>query len=139
MISRHPILYAEDHHYPHPDLPGGGTPPEQIVAQYWPEFSRSGMPTEVSGETVQAQVNHGRWVVPCPWCMSAQNASRTDPRFFCVECANEGHGWATVVFPPNLDDINTLLGMRPDKRTRNWLPGEPVSRLLAENETNEVR
>lgn len=139
MIARHPIESAEDHHYPDPQLPAGGTPPERIVAGHWPEFSRSGMPDKVSTEEVPAQVNHGRWIVPCPWCMSAQNASKTDPRFFCVECANGGRGWARVVFPPNVDDIETLLGMRPDRRTRNWIPGEPISRLLAENEAHEVR
>ena len=139
MISRHPILTAEDQHYPDPQLPGGGTAPERIVAAYWTGFSRSGMPTECSDETVLAQVNHGRWLVPCPWCMSAQNASRTDPRFFCAECSNQGKGWASVIFPEDADAIETLLGMRPDKRTRNWLPGEPTSRLLAENEAHEVR
>lgn len=81
-----------------------------------------------------AYVNHGRWVVDC-LCGSAQLASRTDRRFWCVDCRN---GWALgkwveVVWPANADDIEGLLLQRPFSKNQNWTTGEDVMTLVAEN------
>ena len=98
------------------------------------------LPTEISDFVVQAIVNHGRWVVPCPWCAGAQMASREDHRFFCTECLNariEGK-WATVQWPEGHEDIAYALAMRPEKQNRNWLTHETLGDLLRENQTHEV-
>lgn len=90
--------------------------------------------------TVIAEVIHGRWMAKCPWCASAQVASREDRRFFCVECLNvraDGK-WARVVWPEQADEIEAVLAMRPSKETRSWLAHESLGDLLRENQTNGV-
>lgn len=78
-----------------------------------------------------ARVNWSRWIVDCPspWCDSALDADPGERFFQCREC---GTG-ADIVWPPNVDDIEYLLAMRPAAKTRNWAPGETVADLLQEN------
>ena len=85
-------------------------------------------------------MRQGRWVVPCPWCFGAENASKLDPRFYCIECRNGevGGAWVRVVWPDDAESIEALLAMRPDPRTRNWWPPETVGELLAENDRKGV-
>jgi len=87
-------------------------------------------------------VNHGRWIVRCPFCTSAQFASREDKRFFCVECLNEqaGRRWVRVVWPKVADmaTIEGALESRADQRTRNWEPGESPADLKRENAARGV-
>jgi hypothetical protein len=85
---------------------------------------------------VVAYVNHGRWVAQCE-CMSAQLVSPADPRFFCVECFNvavDGR-WRAVTFPAGseVEEIEAVLELRPERKRQNWEPGETVERLVAEN------
>jgi hypothetical protein len=91
-------------------------------------------PTGSSGRTVEAFVNHGRWMWRCPTCPAAQVASLADPRAFCVECFNDGDGYHDVVFPDDRTrlQLETLLGRRPN-RNRNWTPEETVEQLQLEN------
>lgn len=88
--------------------------------------------------TVQAiaYVNHGRWVVECPFCPSAQVASTWDRRFFCTDCGNAavGGGWIEVVWPGEADEIDAALADRP-RVNANWR-GETVAALRAENTAN---
>jgi hypothetical protein len=142
------ILAAEDRHYPTPDHPEH-TPPETVVHRFWrhklgevsaPQVGqpKGEWPAGVH-DTVAAvaYVNHGRWVVDCPFgCGSAQMASRSDRRFFCVECGHRGDGrWLPVVWPSDLEvqTVEAVLDARPDMATRNWRPGEPIDALVAEN------
>lgn len=85
-------------------------------------------------ETLLAYVNHGRWVVDCP-CGSAQLASRSDRRFFCVDCRNAWAlgKWVGVAWPAQAGDIEGLLLQRPFPKNRNWNPGEDLMTLVAEN------
>jgi hypothetical protein len=73
----------------------------------------------------EAYVNHGRWMVDCPWgCRSAQHASKSDHRFFCVECdSGATKAWCHVTWPSDLEvaAIEAALGLRPDVTKRNWL------------------
>jgi hypothetical protein len=135
-----PLLAAEDKHPQDRRLPPM-TAAERIVARHWPPYPHSGLPQGVT-DTVAAYawVNHGRWLVSCPWCPSAQNASRQDHRFFCTECANRAAGgqWITVVWPDNAGEIERLLGRRTDRAQRNWTPGETVEGLAAENREHGV-
>lgn len=84
-----------------------------------------------------AHVNHGVWRADCPFCPSGQHVSLADRRFFCARCLNEAVGNRTVpvAFPDDgtVDAIERLLLARPFVTSRNWLPGEAIGQLLAEN------
>lgn len=84
--------------------------------------------------SVAVSVNHGRWVVDCPDCAGAQLACRTDHRFMCNECGNVVIGglWRTVDWPADSLQIEKALLVRP-LANQNWVPGETVDDLLAEN------
>lgn len=93
-----------------------------------PAFPR-GMSLEHS---VDAYVNHGRWLWDCPRCNAAQVASDTDLRAFCTDCFNGGDGYYAVRYPAARAAIETLLDRRPET-ARHWTPGETVEQLQAEN------
>lgn len=127
------IKSAEDFHYPNVHLFGVCTPPEQIVKQYGPPGLV--LPQMVSNKaTAYARVDLGRWIVDCPWCKSAQHASREDHRFLCVECVNAAvqGSWVPVQWPAEWQAIEEALRHRPDKGNQWWTPGEPVDKLEAE-------
>lgn len=90
--------------------------------------------SEQSKTRLLAYVNHGRWVVDCP-CGSAQLASRSDRRFWCVECHNAWASgkWVGVDWPQDEADVEALLLERPEEKTRNWQPTEDTMALVAEN------
>jgi len=84
--------------------------------------------------------NWGRWVADCPQsgCPNAEHYGEPSgsPRgglelewFRCSFC-----GWTgRAVWPDNLSGIEKVLRLRPVPSTRNWLPGETVETLVAEN------
>ena len=112
------------------------SPAERVVAEYFPHA----LTHESTDEMVAyASVNHGRWLVRCPWCKSAQYASREDHRFFCVECFNApaGQRWVAVIWPQDHEEIESVLCGRP-KQNRNWTTGEPVDKLREENRTHAL-
>jgi hypothetical protein len=86
---------------------------------------------------IEVYANHGRWVAECPVCHGAQLASRTDPRFFCVDCLNAYNGgkWVPLVWP---EDVRAIEDALVDRATphRNWRTGENVSDLAADNEAH---
>lgn len=95
--------------------------------------------TAINGQ-VFAEVNHGRWIVRCPVCPSAALASERTKLFLCPECGSpeNGNRWYAVIFPPFKRAIENVLLRRPMRNpnhapTRNWLPGETVADLVAEN------
>lgn len=91
-------------------------------------------PRKKGSKVAYAQVNHNRWIVECPICPSAQVASETDRRFFCLDCFNGGEdGYFEVLFPDDRAEIEAALTKRPDPTTRNWYPGEDVEKLKLEN------
>jgi hypothetical protein len=85
-----------------------------------------------------AYVNHGRWVVDCPFCPSASFASPSDPRFFCAACRNGfvGGDLVHVDFPDEIDAIEAALLARPNEVNRNWTPAETLDDLHAQNADN---
>ncbi len=136
------IFTAEDKFHPHPELPAL-SPPERILARFWPAFSFAGLPEGLDTQhPAYAQVRQGRWVVECPnpQCPAAQLASRQDHRFFCVTCENfhVGNQWVPVLWPDDWREIEAVLGRRPVRSTRNWLPGETVELLRDENREHGV-
>ncbi len=127
------IETAETGYYPVHGLPVA----ERAVALHWVRrdvapFRPSGVSTKA---TAYAEINHGRWIVRCPFCASAQLASKTDKRFFCIECLNEavGRRWVRVTWPAEAEAIEATLLVRPDERNRNWRPGETAADLAREN------
>lgn len=98
--------------------------------------------TAPASKKVTAYINHGRWVVECPDCRSAQAGSPADPRFFCIECRNGwvAGRWLKVEYPagPRRADIEEALLRRPMSRNRNWYPHESVGDLRKQNVANGV-
>lgn len=134
---RVPMRAAEDRWPP----AGSLTAVERCVIAHWPGHKMLGLPVQTApGPVLEAFVNHGRWMVQCPGCPSACLASRRDHRFFCPECSSalDGGHWLPVRWPENWQTIERLLGARPDRRNRNWLPGETAEALQAENIANGV-
>lgn len=128
-----PIETAESFYYPVPDL----SVAERPLALHWTRRDKAPFrPQGVSSKAIAyAEVNHGRWIVRCPFCASAQFASKVDHRFFCVECLNEtvGRRWVRVTWPADVDAIEVALLKRAGEQTRNWLPGEAVGDLERQN------
>ena len=93
------------------------------------------LPVELAAAPIlKAEVNHGRWIVRCPYCAGAELADHADPRFFCLSCYNVGSGgkWLPVQFPGDGRAIEGELLKRPEAN-RNWLPHESVEDLRREN------
>ena len=76
--------------------------------------------------TVDAYVNHGRWVASCV-CLGAELAF--GELMVCASCGVASR----IEWPDNRDEIETVLSKRPDALTRNWWPHETVEMLKAEN------
>lgn len=132
-----PLLTLEDQ----VGLSLGLTAPELLAAEHWirqgrPADEQIGRRPTAASPVLTPIVNHGKWIVMCPSCPSANRASRIDPKFMCCECWNEqtGGAWLPVAFPADADQIEEVLMARPDRHTRNWLPGETVDSLARENE-----
>ncbi len=89
--------------------------------------------TAPTSEVVYAYVNHGRWVVDCPWCSGAEFAFE-EGAFFCESCRNAGAGGKPIraLFPATRQAIERALDGRP-VQNRNWRPGESLQQLRAEN------
>jgi hypothetical protein len=88
-----------------------------------------------------AYVSMGVWVAGCPrpWCIHADHCGPgpqtgrvgglTLDLWHCFRCGLV----CPADWPAAAADINALLAARPQPETRNWLPGETVEDLLAEN------
>src|SRR5690606_23652353 len=88
------------------------------------------------GESAQAWLHRGRWVVQCPHCRAdVQLAFERTPLFMCSACWNEdtGGAWRPVAFPEERAQIEALLTMRRRRQHQNWTPGEGIDDLLGQN------
>ncbi|HEY2088596.1 MAG TPA: hypothetical protein VGH54_21575 [Mycobacterium sp.] len=83
---------------------------------------------------VLVYANEGRWIVECVDCRGAQLACATDLRFMCHCCANVMVGglWRPTKWPGNRAAVEAALAPR-QLGNQNWIPGEKVSELKAEN------
>lgn len=109
--------------------------------------------------TVDAYVNHGRWVADCPreYCGNAMKLEPRQATFTCRALDRQGHDHgcgmqALIGWPADADEIWEALRLRPVAATRNWFPeghdlavragcphGQSVADLLAENEEHGVK
>lgn len=94
--------------------------------------------------TVKVYHNWGRWVADCPRCPNAEHygADRqtghvgglTRTTFTCSLCKYQGK----PKWPKERADIETVLARRVSPAEQNWLPGETVRDLEAENRLHGV-
>lgn len=86
-----------------------------------------------------AYANWGRWVADCPrpYCTNAIALLRGQELFICDGDADACGMTADVIWPPDPDAIEAILGMRPVRGTQNWAIGETLEDLLAENAAHD--
>lgn len=79
---------------------------------------------------IAAYLNHGRWVVACPFCTGAELAR---VEFFCRNCNMKKNRRAAmrVIYPANLELIEKIVNARK-AQNRNWTY-ETIDQLIAEN------
>lgn len=95
---------------------------------------------ETRGHVVRAWVNRGDWVANCPHCPGSQIVEPGQP-FYCIDCrmiGNEGYA-QKIWFPGARRAIEAILSLRPNPMTRNYLMGETVDGLRAENIEHGLR
>lgn len=79
-------------------------------------------------DSVAAYVSDNRWVADCPACHGGIACWPANHRGACLDCGRIYQ----IDFPRDRQRIEAALIQRPT-RNRNWLPGETVDQLIAEN------
>ena len=87
---------------------------------------------------LSAIVNHGRWMVKCPFCAGAEVLYLERLQFMCLSCFNAEaqYKFLRVKLPKAWRRIEEILMRRPIQN-RNY-EGETLKQLLAENEREGV-
>lgn len=101
-----------------------------------------GKPLEMSEmDPVLAYINHGRWIVDCPFCSGAELIFQDTVAFLCLSCFNQAVHFKSlpIAFPLNVIEIEGILEKRPMPSTRNWLPDETAKMLKDENKKMGVK
>lgn len=134
-----PILTMESRKCPRGGRPDH--PAEWALLMTWPEgFDPPDLPAldnVAPSPILQPYVNHGRWLIGCPWCDNVgayQYASVVDRLFLCHVCFNatvQGR-WVRLRWPAQWKEIEEALLPRPIE-ARTWWDGISVQQLLAEN------
>lgn len=96
---------------------------------------------------VAAFVNHGRWVVNCPSERCHAAIRLLDGETVACDCTDDAvcdhmgrcDQPIAPILPRHATRIEAVLLRRPQRDTRNWLPGETVAHLQAENLEHGVR
>lgn len=103
-------------------LMAAGRAPDEVAREY------SGTPP------VAALVSHGTWKAACPSEGCGGAIDLLDGwGFWCPYCLCEDGQLRRVAWPEEREAIEALLDVRPVPASRNWLPGESVEALRAEN------
>ena len=89
----------------------------------------------ISTATIRPVVNHGRWLINCPYCNSASYA-RDDRLFFCIDCQNStiGGQYVKTPFPKTKKSIERIMEIRPSDN-QNWT-NESMAELENEGRSN---
>lgn len=82
-----------------------------------------------------AEVHRGMWIARCPrrYCWNAIALLLGAPFMVCHGDRDACGAESPVVWPKDPAAIGALLAMRPVPATRNWLPHETLTDLVAEN------
>lgn len=96
---------------------------------------------------VEAVVNHGRWIAACPSDRCYGAVKLFDKTAVICDCTDDYvcdhigrcNQTITPLFPPHSTHIEDILIRRPKRTTRNWVPGETIEQLQAENLKHGVR
>ncbi len=113
-------------------------PPQTVYASYWAINQAEPLHDFRNAKgSIEAFINHSRWILECPNCPNAMSASKEFRYFICFECGstdNDGD-WYHVLFPrdADMDEIEDLLLERSVEEARNWYPGEDLVDLEEEN------
>ena len=97
-------------------------------------LKEQGIKTRQSKTPVYAYVSEGRWVADCDECNGAEFVVE-DREMVCGTCG----AVSDVVWPDDVAGIELVLNRRQKMNTRNFLPGETVDMLRAENKQHGVR
>ena len=113
---------------------------ERVLSRRW---NAQPVPQEIAKTPIaEAEINQGRWIVPCPFCTGAEMLDPDDLRFFCLSCYNKAVGgkWIRVAVPKpeQTKEIETELMKRGNPENRNWTIKESVSDLKKENKKQGV-
>ena len=81
---------------------------------------------------VYARLNEGRWLADCV-CPTGAELVTEGEAMVCASCG----AVSEVVWPDNVAQVERALDRR-NTINQNWLPGETVKMLEAENMTNGV-
>jgi hypothetical protein len=79
---------------------------------------------------VLSRIEHGRWVVTCINCSTS---ALTQPEWRLACCGECGCQMRKVVIPIDYQKIEEILLLRLRRENQNWLPGETLEQLFAEN------
>jgi len=93
--------------------------------------------TAIADAALPVFANHGRWIVQCPECNSAEIADWSQHHFLCTACGNAAHGGhpIPVSWPTDVEHISKLLARRQIPN-QNWFPHETIADLQQENLMN---
>lgn len=85
--------------------------------------------------SVDARVNHGRWIADCPNC---KGGAFTHPAWKLACCGECGCVMRHVQFPDDIQMIEILLLARSTRDVQNWFPSETLADLMRENSEHAV-
>lgn len=91
----------------------------------------------VEEPVVEVHVNCGVWQTVCPFCPSAQHASRDDHWFYCARCHNEAVGLMLIPVAWPAEEVEVIEGLlleRDHVDLRSWEPEQATADLVVENE-----
>ena len=121
------------------DLAGGMSDMDLIMTIHARNQGKTPLPSGEAAEPIlKAEVNHGRWIVRCPFCAGAEAADPDYPRFYCLTCFNEPikNRFLPVQWPVDRDGIEAELVRRSREGNQSWLPHETLSDLARETEAS---
>jgi hypothetical protein len=115
---------------------------EQLLVQHRAMIQRQAgrgarVAVHTSNAPKTAYIDLGRWVIDCD--CGAGNA--TDPEWGIACCFACGAVHVSVVFPEDRTEVERILLLRPESKTRNWKPqqGETAVLLAEENQAHGLR
>jgi len=118
--------------------------PFKSFSEFYRHYARRSLsvsPEDLYPDTILApRVNHGRWIIDCPFCSGADFYWQSSPFFFCTSC---GNNYTDKVIPvkvtKNKEKIEAILMRRPNEVNRNWELGETIKQLEWENKDRGVK